>query len=100
MNEVLGLGAQNLEDIELEEDESSSISAEGNAIDTIATRIIDALNQNDSIKPKTWNDVLRGLELVLKFRAELKGKQAKDEKDAAYQALEEFKEVISSFAKK
>ncbi len=92
----LGLGGTLREE---ESPEESEPLVESDAIDTIADRIITALNQNDSIKPKTWNDVLRGLELVMKFRVELRGKNKKSENDLALQALQEFKEVVETFSR-
>ncbi|MCD6149066.1 hypothetical protein J7J18_06870 [bacterium] len=97
---VLGLGKAASEDLPKQEDIPSEVgSPEQEAIDTIAERIIEELRGNESIRPKNWSDVLRGLELVLKFKHELHGKHKKGEQDLAYQALQEFKEVVDAFSR-
>jgi len=97
---VLGLGKATSEDLpEREDTPTETSSPEQEAIDTIAERIIEELRDNENIKPKNWSDVLRGLELVLKFKHELHDRRKKGEQDLAYQALQEFKEVVDAFSK-
>jgi len=97
---ILGLGKSEVVDDPVEDfEEESSGLPEQEAIDTIAQRIINVLREDESIKPKNWGDILRGLELVLKFKHELHGKRKKGEEDLAYQALQEFKEVVDAFSK-
>ena len=98
-SDILGLGALP-DEVESETPETEETpSVEGTAIDTIAERIIDVLKEREDLRPTSWGEVLRGLELVLKFRTELRGKGSSNSDNTALDALREFKEVVKSFEK-
>lgn len=64
-------------------------AVEGSVLDEILRRINEALAANPNLRPETWNDVLKGLELVMKFRDKGDELVDEDELEKALTSLEE-----------
>jgi len=64
-------------------------SIEGSVLDEILKRINAALAENPHLRPETWNDVLKGLELVMKFRDKGDELVEEEELEKALEKLEE-----------
>ncbi|RLI41765.1 hypothetical protein DRO59_06045 [Candidatus Bathyarchaeota archaeon] len=45
-------------------------ASSGGAVDVVAARIKEALLSNPNLKPQTWMEVVKGLELLLKYKGE------------------------------
>jgi len=101
----LGLGTSfNIENFEDEEeltadnlgkfDEFNLPDNSTAAFTEIAKRVLDELRTNPKIKPTSWGEVLRGLELMIKFKQEFKPKKDDKSMEAAVEALNEFQNVL------
>ncbi len=64
---VLELGLASAPHKKTTNDEESST---GSTVDVVATRIKEALLNNPNLKPQTWMEVVKGLELLLKYKGE------------------------------
>jgi len=70
--------------------QKKSADDESSTVDVVATRIKDALLQNPNLKPQTWMEVVKGLELILKY---------KGESDSDDDVLGLFEEKLKDFKK-